>query len=378
MSIRAARGRIELASGVTAVLAGLVAITASVGFPFAPSRLVKIAVSDPIRAYVQQRDANFQFVTGAEHYDGTYYYAIAADPFALGRAHGLIDLAPYRYGHPLHGWLARLVSLGNDRWIPMALFALSLIGLFLAGWAASALARELGASAWAGLLVALSPGLLFAATCDTTEPLGAGLVLATLLAWRRRRWRIAAVLLVLCCFDKEQYVTVPVGLAIWEALSTVRSRSGLRELAQKVFVLALGPLLLSVWYLVVHARFGQWPSSYQPGNLGAPGSGLWRSFSDARRWASSGDFERAQMSSIVAPALIAYVLLMVAAVIAALRVRTVLTVPVILMATIFTCQGQLTLEYPHEIFRTPAVAVLLSGLALICARRHGAAASTAT
>src|ERR1700676_4156926 len=82
---------------------------------------------------VREADPGFHFVSPAQHYDGTYYYAIARDLLLRGREHTLIDQATYRYGHPLHGWLAGMLSFGQARAVPAALLLLSLIGLALAG-----------------------------------------------------------------------------------------------------------------------------------------------------------------------------------------------------------------------------------------------------
>ena len=148
-------------------------------------------------------------MTLVQQYDGAYYYAIARDPFLHGKAHTLIDQAAYRYGHPLHGWLAGLLSFGQARAVPLALMLLSLAGLALGGWAASRLAVLFGRTAWGGLLIAFSPGLLFAATATRRKQLGAALIALTFLAWTKERYALAALSIVATVLDKEQYVWYP-------------------------------------------------------------------------------------------------------------------------------------------------------------------------
>lgn len=122
-------------------------------------RLIRLAPDEPLANTARATTISRSF-TGVEHYDGVYYYAIARDPFARGAAHMLIDQTPYRYGHPLHGLLAAVMSLGSPAAIPGVLFALSLLGLAAAGWWASRPAVSLAAGPWWGLAVAASPGLL--------------------------------------------------------------------------------------------------------------------------------------------------------------------------------------------------------------------------
>ena len=79
-----------------------------------------------------------------------------------------------------------------------------------------------GWSPWGGLVVALNPGLVFAVYSDTSETLGAALLLLAFAAYAdgRRGW--AAVLLAALCFDKEPLVLVPLAIAAWELWRTRR------------------------------------------------------------------------------------------------------------------------------------------------------------
>ncbi|HJQ43662.1 MAG TPA: hypothetical protein VJ831_11300 [Jatrophihabitantaceae bacterium] len=344
-----------------ATLAGLLASFAAQDGRFRPSALVKMASDEPMAALARAGDRRFTFVTDVQHYDGVYYYAMARDPFARATAHGLIDQAPYRYGHPLHGWLAGVLSLGRASAVPGALLLLSLAGLALAGWAASRLVTSLGGNPWWGLAVAFNPGLLYATTVSTTETLGAGLVLSTLLAWRNERRTLACVLAAFCCFDKEQYVVVPLGLAVFHVAGRLRRRHPLA--VGQLAGLSLGPILLGTWYAYVHATLHRWPFEYEPGNIGRPGSG-WRQTMRYSRALSAGSFDQSQLGALTPPVLVALAMLLLVAGAVAVRVRTELDAPLIGLVVITACQGWLTLLYPHELLRTPSVALLLAVLTL--------------
>jgi hypothetical protein len=349
-----------------AMLAGLSAMLASQDGWLHPSALVKISDQDPLAGLVRSADPHFRFGTLVEHYDGAYYYAIARDPFLLGKAHTLIDQPAYRYGHPLHGWLAGLLSLGQARALPLALMLLSLVGLALGGWAISRLAVHFGRTAWGGLLAACSPGLLYAATVDTTETLGVALLALTLLAWVKGRYRLAALLIVAVCLDKEQYVVVPLGLAVWEIVDASRRRARPDRPAIKAVAVIAGLLVLSVWYLYVHSRLRAWPWTYQPGNFGKPFAGWWETFHFAHVL-SVGSFEQSQIGAITPPVLVAVAVIITLAAIKALRIRSPFDAPLLGMAVITSMQGWRTLLYPHELIRTPAVALLFA-LAVLFAK----------
>jgi hypothetical protein len=361
---------VALWCALAAVATSLATVFAAQGGTFSPSALVKMATSDPIAPYAVASDRGFRLVTPAEHYDGVYYYAIARDPFARGTAHTLIDEAPYRYGHPLHGWLANVLSGGRPALVPAALLALSLVGAGLAGWAASRLSTYLGGPAEAGLLVAFSPGLLYAATVSTTETLGAALVLCALLAWQTGRWLIAAPLLAMCCLDKEPYIALPVGLAMWELIRARRCHCTVADLRAKLLALAIGPSLLLLWLTYVHERFGRWAAGGAPGNVGRPIAGWLETFGLGKQL-SSGSFEQSQIGAMTAPMLVALAALLVAGAVVAVRMRSVLAGPFLLLAAITSCEGWRTLLYPHEMMRIPAVVTLLAALVLLTAPRRG-------
>ena len=179
--------------------------------------LVRMHDTLPLAKLAVRDDPSFRLRGHSGFYDGAYFYAIARDPLATGEAHRLLEEAPYSWGHPAYGWLAWLASAGGRPGaVPDALLALGLLAIAAAGAAASVLARALGWTAWGGLAVALNPGLVFAVNTDTSEPLGAALLLLGLAAYVRghRGWALA--LLAALCLVKEPLVLVPLGIGAWD------------------------------------------------------------------------------------------------------------------------------------------------------------------
>lgn len=201
---------IPLVNGFVALLTAL--LSQHFAHPgFTPSHFLNVVSGEKLAAYIREQDPSFHFTEGADHYDGAYFWAMAADPFAQGTAHTLIDLSGYRYGHPMWSWISRLLSFGNIAWLDLVFWLMTLGSMFAAGFSLSKVAAAYGVSPWAGLLVGVSPGLLFAANCSLTEPFQVVLICALLLLNRRPRLGAAGlcglgVVSVIACLTKEQLI----------------------------------------------------------------------------------------------------------------------------------------------------------------------------
>lgn len=350
---------IAIACAVVAVVASLAACLASQDGRFSPTALVKLSSSEPLAPVAQATDPHFVLVHPVEHYDGVYYYAIARDPFMSGREHTLIDQPAYRYGHPFYGWLAKVVALGRDSAVPDAMFLLSLVAAGIAGYALSRLSWGFGRSPWVGLLVACSPGLLYAVSVSTTEMVSAALLLLVMLAWTRERIVAAGLLLVALCLTKETYVVVPAGLLLWEAVQRWRGSAWPDRVWWRAGALAAGPAALLGWESIVHARLGSWPGTGTPGNVAAPVTGWWHTFSFAHLL-SNGSYDQSEMGAIVGPVLIGLAVVLLAAAASAVRMRTPLDGVLLGLVVVMSTLNYLTLAYPHELVRNPSVALLVA------------------
>lgn len=362
--------RVLLACAAVAMLAGVVTQLASRGNGFHPSLLLNIATGDPIAEYASGLDPQLRLVAPADHYDGVYYYAMARDPFASGEAHELIDLAAYRYGHPLYAWLAGALSGGSAMALPWVFWALSLASMGAAAGLVSLLARRLGASPWWGLLVAVSPGLLFSASTVLTEPFQVALVAALLLAWRGARGsRLVTVagLGIAMCLTKEHLVLVPLALG----LSLVGPMWRARRLDwPRLAALAAGPVALAAWLAFIRGRFSDQQLHYDDGNLGWPGVG-WLETLDFAVQLRGGDFHASQIGSTAVPGLVATAVVLIAGAVVGVLRRDALGWVVVAQAGLVACLGWRTLLYPHEMFRIPALALLFAVLLLAVASTRG-------
>lgn len=310
--------------------------------------LVHMSAQDPMSQLVQP---SFSFVGGPSHYDGVYYYAIARDPLARGDAHELIDSASYRYGHPGYGWLAWVVGGGGRPGVvPAALLLVSLLGLGVAGAAASVLARDLGMSPWWGLSVALNPGLLFAVTVDGSETVGVALVFLTLLAWRRERWLTAGLAVAAGCFTKEPLVLVPAGLLVWEAAQWAR-RGRPERLFSRASAIVVGPLLYAVWLAYVGWTLLVFPFE-QISQLDVPPGGWTNTLERAEALVLNG--ADAQVGMLTPALLVAASGALALGLIRAVRIRGPHDPIYALLVLIAVCSNWMVLLFPKDLFRTMA------------------------
>ena len=159
---------------------------------------------------------------------------------------------------------------------------------------------------------------------------------------------------------------MPIGLALWEL--AVWRRTGTRppDAATRAGALAAGPLVLAAWYGYVHAQLGAWPATYEDGNLGAPLVG-WAEAFDRATVLASGTFEQSQIGVTATPLLIAIAVILIAAAVKAVRLRTPLDGVVLGMVAIAASMGWRTLLYPHELVRNPAVVLLVAISSLLIA-----------
>ncbi|HEY8703355.1 MAG TPA: hypothetical protein VIL98_01285 [Gaiellaceae bacterium] len=320
--------------------------------------LPRVAASTGMGEAARARDPGFRTVSTGD-YDGQFYWGIAVDPIATGDVHQAFDTASYRYGHPLLGWLGWLLSAGQARAVPAALLGVGLASLLLAALAGSLLERTLGGRGWAGLFVALNPGLLYAAVHDLAEPLSAALLLGGFLAYARDRRVLAAVCFGFLVLSKEQFVLVPLGIAAWELLR----RRG-RPLDSAVFVGCLLPA--GGWWIYARLQLGAWFTSGDNA-LGIPLSGWKRALVDAGIQTYSSNATQNVSAEATLVVLVALLSLLAFAGLLALRLRGPIDAVYLLLAIVAVCLVPTATVLQRDALRN--VAVLLAVVPFVIASR---------
>ena len=325
--------------------------------------LVRLHDRLPLAQLARHDDPTFRLRDDAGFYDGAYFYAIARDPLATGQAHRLIEEEPYHYGHPGYGWLAWLASFGGRPGaVPDALLAVGLVSIFLAGIAASFLAVAVGWTAWGGIVVALDPGLVYGVSADTSEPLGAALLLSGLLAYRRDRRGYALALFAALCLVKEPLVLVPLAIAAWDFW---------RRRRPPVLAAAVVPALL--WWLYLRVHLGAFPFGQGSHRLTAPLLGWERALVFAASQSWNVGIDTAQLGQASVPLIIVVGIVILVGTIRALRLRVVVDPAYLVLAALYACGAANAFEYPKDLIRELALVLLLIPFVL-AARRPSAEA----
>lgn len=349
--------RIPTWCAVIAVATAAAAVLATLSVAdWNPTVLVRMAEEEQLAPLARAADPDFVFVHYHGRGDGISYYAIARDPLARGEEHDLFTWPAYRYGHPGYSWLAWALSLGQAAFVPYAFLLLSLLAMGVAGAAASLVARDLGHSEWVGLAVALNPGLVYATTIDTSEPVAAALLLVILLLWLRGRWKAALPLIAALCFMKEWFVLVPVGLCLWELLRFARTRR--RDLRVRSAALILTIVPFGLWYLYVILRFDAWPASPAGDFLQLPLTG-WIQTARAAAERGTGTFDGVVAGHATVPLLAVAGAALAFGAFRALRLRTPVDAIYLAFMPVVFAMNQWGLLYVKDMIRELAIPLVL-------------------
>lgn len=360
-----------VACGVLAVALAAVAMSASLRpAGWSLTALPRVDAATPMGAAARARDPSFHTVhPGA--YDGQFYWGIAVDPIATGDVHQSFDTAPYRYGHPLYGWLGWLFSAGHARAAPAALAVIGLVSMLFAGIAAALLGRSAGASSWSGIFVALNPGLLYAASHDLAEPLCVLLLLGGLLAYLRGHHAAAAVCLVLLPLAKEPLFVVALALAVW---GFARRKAGVRE----ALLLCATGLPAVLWWIVMRAHLGAWFFAGEHTAFRSPLEGWKRAILDAGVFSYSSDPTRVQLGETDLIVVVALGGLLLVAGIVALRLRTRFDAVFLPQLVLIACLAPAATVNQRDLLRVTSIVVALTPFVLTARGSEEASRSPAS
>ena len=223
--------------------------------------------------------------------------------------------------------------------------------MFAAGAAAAALGLVRGRSGVEALFVALNPGLLYAAAHDLTEPLSAALLLGALYGYVRDRPRLMYACLVLLPLSKEQFVLVPIALAVWEL-----ARRGRRIADVVPLVATLIPA--AAWWVYARLTLGAWFTSRSHA-LGAPFVGWGRALVDAGIHSLTDDAAANQLGEVTVVVLVALLGLLAFAALRAIHLRGPIDPVYLVLAALAVFLASNATELPRDALRNTAVLVVL-------------------
>lgn len=202
-------------------------------------------------------------------YDGQFYYRLALNPFTRRKTDFGIKLDEpalrhQRIMYPLLVWAA---TGGGRHGVAFAMVAVNLAALIALCWLGASLAASMGREPVWGFLFSLFPGLIVAFRMDLTEPVTAALLTAYLLAARRERWALAAVMLSLAALARESVMIVAAGAAAELILARTRGKP---VPAARAAWSALPFAVFAAVQFALYLDWGKWPIITSGGANTAP------------------------------------------------------------------------------------------------------------
>jgi hypothetical protein len=161
-------------------------------------------------------------------YDGQFFWRLAVDPlqWELGRHHhGVIFDSAYRPSRPGYPVVAWALSGGHAPWAATALVATNVLAFGVVAGLGALIAQRAGKLPITGLLVATTPGLVFALARDLSDVVALAGVVAGIVALQRRRYGWATAAWVGAVATREQALVVIAGYGLWRLVTVLRSMS---------------------------------------------------------------------------------------------------------------------------------------------------------
>ena len=243
-------------------------------------------------------------------YDGQFYWRLAADPTNVHLARHLgvaldVPIRLNRLGYPALGWL---LAGGDRAGVPTSLVVVNALALVALARLGVAAARERGLSSFWGLTLLVVPGLVGALSRDLTEVVSTTLVVAGILAMRRRAWLLAALAWTAAVLTRETSAVVVVAFAAVAAYEVVRRRRS-PDRTDWAWVVPL--VVAAGWQQLMHHVIGTYPlTSSSNCCVGPPVVGLVQS---VHGWFAPGGVVQLAKGSILVLQVVAGAVLVVIA-----------------------------------------------------------------
>ena len=161
---------------------------------------------------------------GSPGYDGQFSYYIAEnlDPQAVEPK---LDVPAYRYQRILYPIAARVLTIGQDAWLPWTLVIVGLLAHWLGTWAVARLLLDQVVNPWYSLSYGLWVGMVASIGLGLGEPLAYGLAAGGWLARSKGRTVWSALLFGLALFAKETTIVFLAAAILAELTDQRRGRA---------------------------------------------------------------------------------------------------------------------------------------------------------
>ncbi|VAX16904.1 hypothetical protein MNBD_NITROSPINAE01-1752 [hydrothermal vent metagenome] len=225
------------------------------------------------------KDKNVPVLPNSNGYDGAFYYRLAMDPLLKDKsATPRVDIPAYRQQRILYPLTAKIMSFGNDKLIPFMLMMVNLVCLATLAWVCARIAINAGLWAGWGMFTPFYAGFAISVYRDLAEPMGALLLISSLLAIRKEKYPTAAMLLALAALARETTILVGVAIAIAWAITPIIGKffSKTERFPKVPLYVGLAPLATyAIWQLAIYSMWGIFSAQHGGHNLGVPFMGVY-------------------------------------------------------------------------------------------------------
>ena len=149
---------------------------------------------------------------GTEGYDGQFVYYIARDP---NTAVQYLDVPAYRFQRILLPILGRVLTFGQESFIPWTLLLINLFSLAAGTWLLEQLLIQQNVSQWYALTYGLTISIFASVRLSLSEPLAYALVLGGITFANRERWEWSAIVFALAALAKETTLFFVAGYGLY-------------------------------------------------------------------------------------------------------------------------------------------------------------------
>ncbi len=181
---------------------------------------------------------------GSIGYDGQFAYAIASD---FSGARQWVPQRAYRYQRIVYPFLAHILSMGKDAWLPWVMVLLNVAALTACGWLLADLLVTRRANAWVSLVFLAFGGLLFVLFMDLNEPLAFLFVLLGLKFFDQRKLWLSGLFFSLGGLTKEVTLVFAAAAAVYLLVDSRNWRGALKVLGISLAVYGVWAVSMAAW-----------------------------------------------------------------------------------------------------------------------------------
>ncbi|MEN3013092.1 MAG: hypothetical protein ABDH23_00535 [Endomicrobiia bacterium] len=211
-------------------------------------------------------------------YDGQFYYRFSLNPFTskLTEFGITLDAPPYRHQRIVYPFLVWLLSFGgNFELVPAVMIIVNLFFIFGFSFMVAEYLKFLGYSWIEVVLFSLQPGFILSLSRNLTEIVGSFFLVSFFVFFKKNKFFLAKVFLILGLLSKETLLVVPVVGILISIYFYFRKKINKNYFLAVVRVFIISSIVWFLWQIILFFNWGKFSFYYGRDNFGMPFSGIY-------------------------------------------------------------------------------------------------------